>query len=53
MNATRLKMIRRQNPRCEAGMLLTECLVYMALLVVVLGLAYEARTIGARRTPNG
>jgi Tfp pilus assembly protein PilE len=35
-------MVRRRNPRLEQGMLLIECLVYMALLFVVLNLAYAA-----------
>jgi hypothetical protein len=35
-------MIRRRNDAREQGMLLTECLVYMALLVVVLNLAFLA-----------
>lgn len=36
------KTIRRRNPGREPGMLLIECLVYMALLVVILNLAYAA-----------
>jgi type II secretory pathway component PulJ len=36
------KIIRRRNPVREQGMLLMECLVYMALLVVVLNLAVAA-----------
>jgi Tfp pilus assembly protein PilE len=36
------KIIRRRKPGREAGMLLTECLVYMALLVVLLNLAFAA-----------
>jgi Tfp pilus assembly protein PilE len=35
-------MIRRPNARREQGMLLIECLVYMALFVVVLNLAFAA-----------
>jgi len=35
-------MIRRRRRRCEQGMFLIECLVYMALLVVVLDLAFAA-----------
>jgi len=42
VNVTRLKMTVRPYTRRQNGMLLMECLVYMALLVVVLGLAYAA-----------
>jgi Tfp pilus assembly protein PilE len=36
------KIFRRRNPGGEQGALLIECLVYMALLVVVLNLAFAA-----------
>src|SRR5208282_6578610 len=38
----RVKTFSRPEPRRQSGMLLMECLVYMFLLVIILGLAYEA-----------